>query len=199
MTAGKKFWKLLLRIIGNLILVVLLLLAAASLILAKPAPEPAKASDTAPALTASPALEIREETDLYRLVSSFPAPVMSFMSGSGMTFVSAVSADSAVSGRFARVATLYWQTEDAQPLILQSLCPADSLSLLEDGYHFSAVAGPTLFGSRSVRMEKGSTIRIHTTTDQALYVLIVPDHLSDQITNLSRSLQLFTANPEVAE
>ena len=199
MAAGKKIWKLLLKILGSLVLVALMMLAAVSLILAKPAPEPSKSSDAAPSLTASPALEIRNETELYRLVGAFPAPVMSFMSGSGMTFVSAVSADSAVSGSFARTATLYWQTEDAQPLILQSICPADSLSLLEEGYHFSAVAGPILFGSRSVRMEKDDTIRIHTTTDQALYVLIIPGSLSNQITNLSRSLQLFTVNPEAIE
>ena len=196
MAAGKKLWKLLLRILGGLVFSVLLALAAVSLILAKPAPEQAKNPAATPSLEASPAMEIRDETDLYRLVAAFPAPVMSFMSGSGMTFVSAVSADSAVSGSFARTASLYWQTEDAQPLILQSICPADALSLLEEGYHFSAVAGPTLFGNRSVRMEKEDTIRIHTTTDQALYVLIIPSSLSDRISDLSRSLQLFTVNPE---
>ena len=196
MAAGKKLWKLLLKILACLVSVALLALAAASLILAKPAPETSAAPAATPSAASGPALEIRDETELYRLVAAFPAPVMSFMSGSGMTFVSAVSADSAVSGSFARTATLYWQTEDAQPLILQSICPADSLGLLEEGYHFSATAGPTLFGSRSVRMEKNDTIRIHTTTDQALYVLILPSSLSDQVSNLCRSLQLFTVNPE---
>ena len=196
MAAGKKLWHLLLKILGVLLSAALLSLAAASLILAKPAPEQAKAPAAAPSLAPGPALEIKDESDLYRLVGAFPAPVMSFMSGSGMTFVSAVSADSAVSGSFARTATLYWQTEDAQPLILQSICPADALSLLEEGYHFSAVSGPTLFGNRSVRMEKDDTIRIHTTTDQALYILILPKSLSDQVSNLSRSLQLFTVNQE---
>ena len=196
MTAGKKLWKLLLRILGVLVSAALLALAAASLILAKPAPEQVGSPSETPSLSASPALEIKEEAELYRLVAAFPAPVMSFMSGSGMTFVSAVSADSAVSGSFARAATLYWQTEDARPLILQSICPADSLSLLEEGYHFSADAGPTLFGNRSVRMEKNDTIRIHAATDQALYVLIIPKSLEDQISALSRSLQLFTVNPE---
>lgn len=196
MAAGKKLWKLLLRILGALVSAALLALAAASLILAKPAPEQTKVPAATPSLAASPAMEIREETELYRLVAAFPAPVMSFMSGSGMTFVSAVSADSAVSGSFARTATLYWQTEDARPLILQSICPADALSLLEEGFHFSVLAGPTLFGNQSVRMEKDDTIRIHTTTDQALYVLIVPKSLGDQVSDLSRSLQLFTVNQE---
>ena len=196
MAAGKKFWKILLKILGILVSAVLLVLAAASLILAKPASEQTEPPAEPPVLAAGPALEIKNEAELYRLVASFPAPVMSLMSGSGMTFVSAVSSDAAVSGHFARNAVLYWQTEDAQPLILQSICPADSLSLLEDGYHFSAVAGPVLFGNPSVRMEKDDTIRIHTATDQALYVLTVPRSLSDRVSNLCRSLQLFTVNPE---
>ena len=199
MAAGKKLWKLLLKILAGLVSVALLALAAASLILAKPAEEPTSVPVATPSAASGPALEIRDETELYRLVAYFPAPVMSFMSGSGMTFVSAVSADSAVSGRFARTATLYWQTEDAQPLILQSICPADSLSLLEEGYHFSAVAGPSLFGNPTVRMEKDDTIRIHTTTDQALYVLILPSSLGNQVSNLCRSLQLFTVNPETVD
>lgn len=196
MAAGKKLWKILLKILACLVSIALLALAAASLILAKPAPEPSAAPAATPSTASGPALEIRDETELYRLVAAFPAPVMSFMSGSGMTFVSAVSADSAVSGSFARTATLYWQTEDARPMILQSICPADSLSLLEEGYHFSATPGPTLFGNPSVRMEKEDTIRIHATTDQALYVLILPSSLSDQVSNLCRSLQLFTVNQE---
>lgn len=196
MTAGKKFWKVLLKILGILVSAALLVLAAASLILAKPDPEQTDAPAATPALASGPAIEIKDESELYRLVTGFPAPVMSFMSGSGMTFVSAVSADAAVSGRFSRSATLYWQTEDAQPLILQSICPADSLGLLEGEYHFSAIAGPALFGNPSVRMENDDTIRIHTTTDQALYVIILPRSLSSQVSNLCRSLQLFTVNPK---
>lgn len=199
MAGEKKLWKLLLKIFGVLVFAALFALAAASLILAKPAAEPSAPPASTPPPAASPALEIKDEADLYRLVSAFPAPVMSFMSGSGMTFVSAVSSDSAFSGSFARTAALYWQTEDAQPLILQSICPADALNLLEEGYHFSSVAGPVLFGNLSVRMEKEDAIRIHTTTDQALYVIILPRSLSDRVSSLCRSLQLFTVNPEVAE
>ena len=196
MTAGKKFWKVLLKILGILVSAALLVLATASLILAKPDPEQTDAPAATPALASGPAIEIKDESELYRLVTGFPAPVMSFMSGSGMTFVSAVSSDTAVSGNFARNTVLYWQTKDGQPLILQSICPADALSLLEEGYHFSASAGPVLFGNPSVRMEKDDTIRIHTATDQALYVLILPRALSDQIPNLCRSLQLFTVNSD---
>ena len=98
MSAGKKFWKVLLKILGSLVFIAVLVLAAVSLILAKPSPEETESPAAAPSLAASPALEIKNETELYRLVASSPAPVMSFMSGSGMTFVSAVSSDTAVSG-----------------------------------------------------------------------------------------------------
>ena len=195
MAGGKKLWKILLKVLGGVLTLLLLILCAASLILARPQE---KTDEPAPrqTLTAGPAIEIDSEPDLIRLVSAFPASVMSFMSGSGMTFVSAVSADAAVSGGFGRVATLYWQTADGVPMILQSICPADALSLLESGFHFSAVSGPTLFGSPTVRMEKEDTLRIHTTTDQALYVLTLPRSLDGEISSLCRSLQLFTVQTD---
>ena len=156
-------------------------------------------SPAQPSADARPAVSIDQETDLVKLVSDFPAPVMSYMSGSGMIFVSATSADAAVSGGFGRVTTLYWQTVDGEPVTLQSIWPADALSLLEDGFHFMPVAGPSLFGSMSVRMEKDDAVRLHVTTDQALYVVLLPRSLSGQVSDLCRSLQLFTAAPQTDE
>ena len=79
-------------------------------------------------------------------------------------------------------------------MILQTIYPSDALSLLEGGYHFTPYAGPTLFGNSSVRMEKDDTLRFHTATDQALYVLTIPASLRRQVSSLCRSLQLFTVN-----
>ena len=98
-----------------------------------------------------------------------------------------------VSGGFGRVATLYWQTAEGEPVTLRSIWPADAVSLLEGGFHFMPAAGPTLFGSASVRMEKDDSVRLHTATDQALYVVLLPRSLSGQVSDLCRSLQLFTA------
>ena len=120
---------------------------------------------------------------------------MSFMSGSGMTFVSGTASDVGLTGGYGRVATLYWQTPDGDPLILQSIYPASALSLLETGYHFSSVAGPSLFGSDSVRMENADTVRVHAATDTGLYVVIVPKSAASGISSLSRSLQLFSVRP----
>ena len=196
MAGGKKLWKLLLKILGSLLSLALLASVAVSLILARPEPPPAETPEVTVSPDAVPVMEIKNEPDLYRLVAAFPVPVMSFMSGSGMTFVSASTSNTAHAGRLVRSAALFWQTEAGIPLTLQSICPADTLDLLEKGYHFSAVAGPVLFGSPAVRMEKDGIIRIHSATDQALYVLTLPDSLGGQVSPLCRSLQLFTVHSE---
>ena len=196
LAGGKKVWRYLLRFLGVLLSVALLALLAASLILAKPQEEKAAAAADKPSAQSRPAVTIDQESDLIRLVSDFPAPVMSFMSGSGMVFVSATSADMAVSGGFGRMATLYWQTPEGEPMTLRSIWPAGSLDLLEDGFHFVPYAGPSLFSNTSVRMESDDFIRLHVATDQALYIVLLPRSLRDQVSSLCRSLQLFTANPK---
>ena len=188
----KGFFHILMKVLTTLLSVALIVLVGALLVLAQPKPEETKKAEPQPLLAASPAVNISAETDLRTLVESFPAPVLSFMSGSGMTFVSGTSYDASLSGGYGRVAALYWQTPDGDPLILQSIYPASALSLLEDGYHFSGVAGPSLFGAASVRMENADTVRIHAATDTGLYVVIVPKSAAAGISAMSRSLQLFS-------
>ena len=187
--------QVLLKVVTALFSVALIVLIGALLVLAQPKREDTEKAEPQPLLTASPAMNIEAETDLRSLVESFPVPVLSFMSGSGMSFVSADSADRGLEGGYGRVAALYWQTPDGDPLILQSIYPASALSLLEKGYHFSAVAGPTLFGMDSVRMENADTVRVHAATDTGLYVLTVPKSAASKISSLSRSLQLFSVRP----
>ena len=196
MADGKKIRKTALRIIGAVIAAALLALLAASLILAKPQEEKSETAAARPSENASPAVSIQSESDLVSLISAFPAPVMSFMSGSGMTFVSATSSDVAYNGGFARIAVLYWQTSEGVPVTLRTVWPADALSLLEDGYHFMPYAGPALFGGASVRMENDETVRLHTATDQALYVVLLPRALSGQVSSLCGSLQLYSATAD---
>ena len=196
MAGGKKIRKVLFRLIGVLIAVALLALLATSLIIAKPQDETAATAADRPSGEASPAISVEEEQDLHRLIASFPAPVMSFMSGSGMTFVSATSADAAVDGGFGRIATLNWQTPEGEPVRLRTVWPATALDLLEEGYHFMPYTGPALFGSTSVRMENDDAVRIHAATDRALYVVLLPRALSGETGNICRSLQLFTVDPE---
>ncbi len=192
MAGGIQIRKILVRIVGIVIAVALLVLLAASLIIARPADEEQAPVPVKPSAKASPAVTAESEKDLPEVIASFPAPVMNFMSGSGMTFVSASSADAALNGGFGRIATLNWQTPEGEPVMLRSIWPADALSLLEAGYHFMPYAGPTLFGNASVRMENDDAVRIHTATDRALYVVLLPRSLSGQAGTLCRSLQLFT-------
>ena len=196
MAGGKKIWKFLLKLLGALVSVALLALLAVSLILAKPQKEETARTEIPPAAESRPAITVEQESGLVQLVSDFPAPVMSFMSGSGMTFVSATSSDVAYNGGFARIAVLYWQTSEGVPVTLRTVWPADALSLLEDGYHFMPYAGPALFGSASVRMENDETVRLHTATDQALYVVLLPRALSGQVSSLCGSLQLYSATAD---
>jgi len=196
LTGGKKVLRFLLRLLGALVSVVLLALVAVSLILAKPQEERAEAPAATPSLSASPAVQAESERDLPRLIGSFPAPVMSFMSGSGMVFVSGTSADAAVDGGFGRIVTLFWQTPEGEPMTLRSIWPASALSLLEDGFHFMAETGPVLFGSASVRMENDDAVRFHVATDKGLYAVLLPRSLSGQAVDLCRSLQLFTVDPQ---
>ena len=188
--------QVLLKVVTALFSVALIVLIGALLVLAQPKREDTEKAEPQPLLTASPAMNIEAETDLRSLVESFPVPVLSFMSGSGMVFVSGNSADVGLDGGFGRIVTLYWQTPDGDPLILRSIYPASALSLLEKDYHFSAIAGPTLFGAGSVRMENADTVRIHAATDTGLYAMIVPKSSAAKISSISRSLQLFSVPRE---
>lgn len=190
----KKAGRMALRILGGLLTLALMVLACAALILSRPDPEESAPSATQPPLAASPAQSVEREADLRDLIAAFPIPVMSFMSGSGQLFVSASSGDTALNGGFGRIASLSWQTLAGEPILLQSVYPASSLSLLEQGdYHFVQIAGPSLFGVTSVRMENAETVRLHAMTDTGLYILTVPKSLSEELSLLCRSVQLFTA------
>ena len=196
----KKYGRMMLKILGGLVTLGMLAGLYLTLIIGQPQPEEKEELPPQPLLTASPAVSVERETDLRELLSAFPAPMMSFMSGSGMTFVSGTSADAAWRGQFGRILTLYWQTREGQPLILQSIYPAEALGLMSgSGYHFSAAAGPALFGQTSVRMENADTVRLHVQAEgRGLYVVTVPKTLASEIGDICRSIQLFVAGGEDA-
>ena len=192
MKGGGKFIRILLKVLTALFSVMLIAMVGILLVLAQPQSDDKKTAEPQPLLTSSPALNIAREPEIRTLVESFPVPVLSFMSGSGMSFVSGSSSDVGLAGGFGRVLSLYWQTPDGDPLILQSIYPVSALSLLDNGYHFSAVTGPTLFGNESVRMENADTVRVHAATETGLYVMTVPKSAASKISSLSRSLQLYS-------
>ena len=192
MKGWKNLLQFLLKLLTGLLSVALIAMIGVLLVLAQPKAEDTEKAEPQPLLDAGPALNITDETELRSLVESFPVPVLSFMGGSGMTFVSGTVSDIGLQDGFGRVAALYWQTPDGDPLILQSIYPASAMSLLNNGYHFSTIAGPVLFGVDSVRMENADTVRIHAATDTGLYVVTVPKSAASKLSSLSRSLQLFS-------
>ena len=190
------FLRMLLKVLAALFAVALIVLIGFLLILAQPKAEDTEKAEPQPLLAASPAQNISSESEIRSMIESFPVPVLSFMSGSGMTFVSGTAADVGLQGGFGRIVTLYWQTADGDPLILQSIYPASALSVLDNGYHFSAVTGPTLFGVESVRMENSDTVRVHAATDTGLYTVTVPKSAASKLSSISRSLQLFSVKKD---
>ncbi len=188
-------WRILPKVLGALLSAAALIALYFTLVLAQPQGGPAEKPEPQPLLTPSPAMEISAEGELRSLAETFPAPVMSFMSGSGMVFVSGTSADAALGEGFGRVLTLYWQTPEGEPLILQSIYPAEGLELMGKGdYHFSDTAGPSLFGLSSVRMENGDTVRVHVqAAGRGLYTVTVPASLAGSLSGICRSIQLFSA------
>ncbi len=196
MKKGSKLLHWILKALTALLSLALMAAVGFLLVLAQPKADDRETTVSQPLLTASPAFSISAEGELRSLVESFPVPVLSFMSGSGMVFVSGSSSDIGLQGGFGRVVTLNWQTPDGDPMMLQSIYPASALSLLNNGYHFSPVAGPTLFGADSVRMEKAGTVRIHAATETGLYAVTVPRSSAGNLSALSRSLQLFSVSHE---
>ncbi len=92
MKGGKKLVRTVLKVISCVLSLALLVLAGASLVLANPQPDQVTQPPAPqPALTPYPDVNASTERDLRSLIASFPAPVMSFISGSGMTFVSGSS------------------------------------------------------------------------------------------------------------
>ena len=177
---------------------IILLLAFFTLTLIILSPERAEKTAepvTLPELSASPAIHITAESDLYKLYLSFPVPVMNYLSGSGMTFVSGDAADSPLEKGFARAVTLNWLSPEGVPVTLSSVFPPSATELLQEGdWHFSNVSGAPLFGESSVRMENSEKIRLHVQTDHGLYSVTIPKEAAPSVTGLTRSLQLFSVS-----
>ncbi len=191
---GKNLTRLIGRVLTGLLALVLLAFLYVTLVVGQPQELPAGPTATPPALIARPAVQISSENDMLQILRAFPVPVMSFMSGSGMTLLSGTCADAAYHGSLARIVTLTWQNPEGESIILRSICPASALELLGgSGFSFSAQAGPVLFGQTSVRMENRELLRLHVVSGEGLYCLTAPLSLSDSLSLLTRSVQLFTA------
>lgn len=145
-----------------------------------------------PLLQASPAVTIDGEVNLPALLNSFPVPVMHPLSGSGLRLVSGASYDAAFEDGFGRIVSLKYISDAGQEMTVESIYPARALSLMgRKDYHLAGVAGQSLAGLKSVRMENAAGIRLHAQAEEAIYVVTVPKMDSSELISLTRSLQLF--------
>jgi len=182
-------------IVGTLAAALLLAVFYLAVILGQPQESEdiiARANPNQPLLAASPAVSITDEGQLDLLAEAFPAALLRPMSGSGLNFVSGTSYDTAYENGFARRVTLTYQTAEGLVMTVESIYHARALALLPKGaYHLAAIAGQPLAGMSSVRMEDGSSIRLHAQSETGLYSLTVPMMESLDLAALTRSLQLF--------
>lgn len=172
--------------------VMLLALFYLAVILGQPQADDQVAVDASqPLLAAAPAQNIASEDQLTSLLAAFPVPVMSFVSGAGPAFIAGSSYDTAFESGFARVVELQYALPGGGTVTARSIYPARALSLVgRTGYRLRTSTSLSLAGLRAVRMEGTDTIRLHAQSADALYVLTLPAMSADELSTLTKSLQL---------
>lgn len=149
------------------------------------------AREDQPLLPAAPAVNITAEGDMATLVQDFPVPVMSFVAGAGPALTTGVAGDMAFEDGFARVATLTYALEGGGQAVVRSIYPARALALVgREGYTLASAGSVSLAGLSAVRMEGADTVRFHAQSTDALYELTVPAMSAEELSALTKSLQL---------
>ena len=158
------------------------------LLVVEPADPPEETADQ-PLMTASPALHAASEDELPDLLRGLPMPVLAFLSGAGPDFADAASYDTAFEDGFARVVDLRYRIGE-NTVLARTIYPARAVSLIgRQGYTLTGEA-VRMAGMAAIRMVSADTIRLHCTTEHAVYVLEVPRMSSDVLTALLQSTQL---------
>ena len=173
--------------------VVLIAVFYLAVILGQPedAVTPAPAADQ-PLLAPSPALQLTSAEELPRLIETFPAPVMAFLTGAGPQLNAGLSYDVAFENGFARVLELRYLLDGGAYATVQSIYPARALSLVKrEGYTLSSAVSQPIAGLQAVRME-GESLRFHAQGEQALYVITLPKMAGEALSATLKALQLST-------
>lgn len=182
-------------ILASLLTVVLLAAFYLAVIMGNPQEESSAitAKMDQPLLPAMPSpVLIREQSQLGALLKEFPAPVMAAMNSPVMTFEQGLCQDIAFEDGLGRTVTLTYRTAEGASVTVTSIYPARALALIEKGdYTISGTTGLPLAGLRSVRMENGSTIRMHAQGADALYVVTLPSLSAMALRTLTSTLQLY--------
>ena len=193
----KKPSLIILKVFGFFLVLVLLAVLYLAVIVAQPqdGETDIPAATRQPLCQPAPAITASQENELEELIISFPVPVLSYLNGSGMTFVIGKSFDAAFENGYGRVLELQFSANDGTPVILSSIYPARAYDLMKsDGYHFDTVRGHVVCGTESVRMTNGQMTRLHLVNDQGIYSILIPAEAADRLGELIRSLQFFAVS-----
>lgn len=187
--------------LAALLTVVLMAVFYLAVILGQPQEDPdaVVVAQDQPLLTASPAVTLASAQELESMLRAFPVPALYAADTSRLTLAGGTSYDLAYGSGFARVLALSYTTPSGARVEVQSIYPARALEFVQRGnYRLSNAMGQTLGGQQSVRMEDGKNIRLHVQASQGIYVLAVPAMTDEELTDITRALQLY-AVPEEAE
>ena len=185
-------WLLLAAIAG--ILTFSFLLAA---VMGNPDRQQSKAKTEETQLTGRESVSCESTEKLPDLLEGFPAPMLCFLSGGDMEFVSGTATDLAMDDGTARSITLNYRTGDGEAVTVRSVYPASAISLLKvDDYTLSSATAQSIAGMSAVRMDKENTIRFHALSEEALYVVELPAMEESKITQTLKTLQLASVRQE---
>ena len=176
-------------ILLTLLLVVFAVVFYISVILANPQEEENPIRTDPPLASAAPPAEMRSAADLPALLQSFPGPVL--MASDSLTLIGGGTEDVAVPGGWARVLTLLYESPDGHELAVRSFWPARSEEALDTaGWRLSAIAGQSVAGMESVRLEKGDRLRLQCQGADALYTVETDRVSGEELAALLQPLQL---------
>ena len=182
-------WRVFRVILLTLLLVVFAVVFYVSVILANPQEDETPIRTDPPLASAAPPAEMRSAADLPALLQSFPGPVL--MASDSLTLIGGGMEDKAVPGGWARVLTLLYRSPDGHELAVRSLWPAKSEEALDTaGWKLSAIAGQSVAGMESLRLEKGERLRLQCQGADALYTVETDRISGEELAALLQPLQL---------
>lgn len=193
---AKKALKAILATLLTLLVVAVFYLAV---ILGQPQADPdaVVVSADQPVLTASPAVTLSSADQLTGMLQAFPVPALYAADTSSLTLNGGTSYDMAYEDGFARILTLSYTTGAGARVEVQSIYPARALDFVpKEDYHIGQVAGQSIAGLESVRMENDQSIRLHVQAAEGIYVLTVPTMTADELAGVTRALQLYAVPQE---
>lgn len=191
--------KILKKVLAALLTAVVVAVFYLAVILGQPQADPdaVVVSADQPVLTASPAVTLSSAGELEALLQAFPVPALYAADASSLTLNGGTSYDMAYEGGFARILTLSYTTEAGVRVEVQSIYPARALDFVPKGdYRIGQVAGQSIAGLESVRMENDQSIRLHVQAAEGIYVLTVPTMTADELAGVTRALQLYAVPQE---